>query len=259
MEKTNALLAKMEPSIGRDIYVWGGQWHKIPSEQWIRDKETSRRNGNRAVALYRKRLRDYDADEIRASDCSGEVGQPMIDLGLLPYDTNANGIKNRCRMITKTQLKKGCLVFRTYKSGSKKGRAYHVGIVFDDGLHVLESKGRDDGAVLRTLNASGSGYWDTFGVLNTLADEYKANQPALNVSQYTRLLKSKKRHGRYICRGEDVRAVQQRLHENGYSPGSIDGVYGKNTKRAVLAFQRDKKCKPYDGIVGPLTWAALMG
>ncbi len=259
MEKTNALLAALSPSINRDIYVWGGQWHKVLSEQWIRDKETSASNGERAVKLYRKRLKSFPASAIRASDCSGEIAEPMIDLKLLPYDTNANGLLNRCRRITKTQLKKGCLVFRVYTSGEKKGRAYHVGIVYDDALHVLESKGRDDGVVLRTLNASGAGYWNAFGVFNKLADEFDANEPVLDVPKYTRMLKCVKKNGVYVFRGDDVRAVQQYLHENGYSPGSIDGVYGKNTKAAVLAWQKAKKCKPYDGIVGPITWAAMFG
>ncbi len=257
MKKTNALIERLEPCVGRDIYVWGGQWHKVPSEKWICDKETSASNGERAVKLYRKRLKTYKPEDILGSDCSGLITEAMIQEGILPYDTTANGLKNRCRMIEKTQLKKGCLVFRVYKTGSKKGQAYHVGIVCDDALNVIESKGRDDGVVKRTLNASGSGYWNAFGVYNKLEDEYKANEPAVSDVVISRILKSQKKNGKYVYRGEDVRAVQQRLHENGYSPGSIDGVYGPNTKNAVLAFQKAKKCTPYDGIVGKKTTAAL--
>jgi peptidoglycan hydrolase-like protein with peptidoglycan-binding domain len=40
--------------------------------------------------------------------------------------------------------------------------------------------------------------------------------------------------------GADVRAVQQVLADLGYAPGKIDGAYGEATKRAVLAFQRDR-------------------
>ena len=38
-------------------------------------------------------------------------------------------------------------------------------------------------------------------------------------------------------RGEDVRALQERLNELGYKCGSSDGVFGSNTKRAVRYFQ----------------------
>ena len=38
-------------------------------------------------------------------------------------------------------------------------------------------------------------------------------------------------------RGEDVRAMQQRLNELGYNCGSADGVFGSGTRRAVIYFQ----------------------
>jgi peptidoglycan hydrolase-like protein with peptidoglycan-binding domain len=39
----------------------------------------------------------------------------------------------------------------------------------------------------------------------------------------------------------DVRAVQGVLADLGYSPGPIDGAAGEATKRAISAFQRDRK------------------
>ena len=38
-------------------------------------------------------------------------------------------------------------------------------------------------------------------------------------------------------RGEDVRALQQRLNDLGYNCGSADGVFGGGTRRAVIFFQ----------------------
>lgn len=53
-------------------------------------------------------------------------------------------------------------------------------------------------------------------------------------------------------RGEEVRAVQKKLKELGYYTGSVDGIYGNATKRAVKAFQ--KSCGlTEDGIAGPKT------
>lgn len=53
-------------------------------------------------------------------------------------------------------------------------------------------------------------------------------------------------------RGEEVRQVQQKLKSLGYYKGSVDGIYGVQTKNAVIAFQ--KNCGiTADGIAGPKT------
>jgi peptidoglycan hydrolase-like protein with peptidoglycan-binding domain len=53
-----------------------------------------------------------------------------------------------------------------------------------------------------------------------------------------------------------VRGVQRRLIQLGFDPGEIDGDFGDKTEAAVKAFQEKYKLEA-DGIVGPLTWAAL--
>ena len=55
-----------------------------------------------------------------------------------------------------------------------------------------------------------------------------------------------------------IRALQARLAELGFAPGQIDGVWGPRTRRAVIAFQRDRNLKT-DGVVGPATRAVLWG
>ncbi|MBQ3816773.1 MAG: spore cortex-lytic enzyme [Clostridia bacterium] len=57
-------------------------------------------------------------------------------------------------------------------------------------------------------------------------------------------------------RGEEVRRIQTVLKNKGYYTGSIDGIYGTITKRAVTAFQRDNGLVQ-DGIAGPKTLKAL--
>lgn len=58
-------------------------------------------------------------------------------------------------------------------------------------------------------------------------------------------------------KGSRVRMLQGLLLAWGYNI-KLDGVFGKNTDKAVRAFQT-KYAKPVDGIVGPLTWDALLG
>lgn len=53
-------------------------------------------------------------------------------------------------------------------------------------------------------------------------------------------------------RGEEVRKIQTKLRSLGYYKGSVDGIYGTDTRNAVKAFQ--KNCGiTIDGIAGPKT------
>ncbi|MFW5986195.1 MAG: spore cortex-lytic enzyme, partial [Halanaerobiales bacterium] len=47
-----------------------------------------------------------------------------------------------------------------------------------------------------------------------------------------------------------------KLLQWGYYNGGVDGVYGSDTYRAVITFQRKNRLR-VDGIVGPQTWNAL--
>lgn len=53
-------------------------------------------------------------------------------------------------------------------------------------------------------------------------------------------------------RGSEVRKIQTRLKNWGYYNGSIDGIYGTATKKAVIKFQKKHNLKA-DGIAGKKT------
>jgi N-acetyl-anhydromuramyl-L-alanine amidase AmpD len=55
--------------------------------------------------------------------------------------------------------------------------------------------------------------------------------------------------------GEAVRDLQRNLSALGY-PLAVDGIFGRDTEKAVHAFQRDHRLDA-DGIVGPRTFAAI--
>ena len=54
----------------------------------------------------------------------------------------------------------------------------------------------------------------------------------------------------------DVKLVQRKLKNWGYYGGAVDGIYGKNTRAAVIRFQK-KNGLTADGIVGKKTLSAL--
>lgn len=56
--------------------------------------------------------------------------------------------------------------------------------------------------------------------------------------------------------GGEVKEVQRRLKLWGYYNGSVDGVFGAGTKKAVMAFQK-KNGLTADGVVGKSTYKAL--
>jgi len=70
----------------------------------------------------------------------------------------------------------------------------------------------------------------------------------------------------YGSRGEDVEKIQQALVDLGYDLGSygdlddgVDGIFGPETKRAVLQYQKDsfKDAAERTGVVSPSTWSKL--
>ena len=58
------------------------------------------------------------------------------------------------------------------------------------------------------------------------------------------------------CKGEPIGALQAILNAKGFDCGEIDESFGKNTDKAVRAFQKDNGLE-MDGIVGSATWTKL--
>ena len=57
--------------------------------------------------------------------------------------------------------------------------------------------------------------------------------------------------------GSAVKELQRALRSLGFTVGTIDGVFGASTERALIAFQTAHHLSP-DGVLGPATRAALL-
>ena len=57
--------------------------------------------------------------------------------------------------------------------------------------------------------------------------------------------------------GPYVKLIQSLLRRIGYDPGPVDGIFGNQTRQAVITYQRDNGLTA-DGIVGTGTWESFM-
>lgn len=210
------------------IYVWSAQGQKKPTitERWIRSREKTKRNADRAIAHWKKEVREGYGDVLRAFDCSGLGVYFFLKHDMIDHDLNADGLRKLCKTVKRSELREGDMVFRM--SG---GRAVHVGYAID-GDRVIEAKGRDVGVVESPVSG-----WDRYG------------RPPFYASRELKLTTP-------YMRGEDVRELQQALASQGFAPGQIDGIFGKKTERAVKRFQKLCGLKA-DGIAGKRTFFAL--
>ena len=155
------------------IYVWGAQGEKDITEAWIRKKETSDTNAKRAISLWKKRIAQ-GMENIAAYDCSGLIMRFLIDEGLYKSDMSSRGLYSAAQKLDRpAELMPGDLVFR--HNGE---RIHHVGVFVGNGM-VIESKGRDDGVVLRLMDASGKFYWNRYGRLGVITDDESRPEPEI--------------------------------------------------------------------------------
>jgi len=152
------------------IYVWGAQGETCITEEWIRKKETGDANADRAIALWRRRMAE-GREDIAAFDCSGLIMKFLLDNGLYRSDMSSRGLYSASeKLSSRADLVPGDLVFR--HNGQ---RIHHVGVFVGDGM-AIEAKGRDEGVVLRPMNASGSAYWNRYGRLSVITDDEDARE-----------------------------------------------------------------------------------
>ena len=216
-EKVKEFLTYLESHIG-DAYVWGAQGERVDNradlEKWVRCKETSRREADRALAYIKKATKT----PLYAFDCSGLIVHWLRDIkGLIDGDTSAQGLYRQCKQQGKLdawQMQPGDLVFRY---SFAKGKMGHVGVYVGGGM-VIEAKGRDYGVANLHLSFGG---WTHQGRHPALAED-----TAPTVFRLTSPM----------MRGENVKLIQTALNACGYDCGKADGIYGKATMTAVKAF-----------------------
>jgi hypothetical protein len=222
MNKLDDFIAYLEEQAkNHSIYVWGAQGQTEITEAWIKSREETTRDANRAIAYWKKQVAAGYGDVLRAFDCSGLGMYWLQNLqGLYKGDLSANGMMGKCIKLDRDQVGRGDWVFRVNSKG-----AYHIGYVVDDALNVIEAKGRDDGVIKRHIDAK-KGYWNVYGTPNIFA--YLPHIPVVlpTVLKLTTPL----------MRGDAIKELQTALTHLGYPCGAVDGVCGEKTIEGIAAF-----------------------
>lgn len=137
------------------------------------------------------------------------------------------------------------------------GNASHIGICTgttgEGAIHSSSSKGmvcesKFKGKTIPNGGWNRVGLWDSVDYINFSPQE-PAPKP-VPAPSHPLLRKGSK--------GSAVQELQRELIELGYdlSPWGADGDFGNKTRSAVIQFQTEHGLE-IDGVVGPMTWAAL--
>lgn len=135
----------------------------------------------------------------------------------------------------------------------------HVGVYIGDG-YVVEATGHARGVVKTKLAGRGWALWGKPRWITyeqaTAVPVTPAEQPASTVKTYDTKLPMLS----IGCKSQAVTSLQRLLVGRYYNigRGGIDGDFGNDTRLAVLNFQKNYHLER-DGIVGPETWAKLIG
>lgn len=154
---------------------------------------------------------------------------------------------NSQRYVYGAPIKVGFAFKRAWEGGHSGQSQHYAGVAFDVGQNLNLSQ--------RTIlhnTAVNIGVWSYVEPLNLTPSwvhfDKRQFPPACTAGGYPLISRGSK--------GVYVLVAQDGLNTLGYSAGSLDGVFGNNTRNAVIRYQSAKGLTA-DGIVGCNTWRAL--
>ena len=191
------------------------------------------------------------SNDERGIDCSGMFVRAYRLQGARIYHGSntiwRKYLSRRGLILSEDDLQPGMAVFKwkaktPAKFADNLGDYHHIGLVTSvNPLRIVHAS--TQGMQVRVDTKVGQ--WTYWGIL--AATEIDAPAEALPTDTVLR----------FGSRGNAVRSLQRALRDEGYDL-AIDGIFGVITQSCVRTFQA---CNGLvrDGVVGPLTWAALGG
>ena len=227
-------------------YIWGAA-----GETWTQAKQD---------AATREMTVKYGQKWVgkRVADCSGLFSWAFKELGGYMYHGSNTMWKKYCTVNGRLtngkrsdgeELKPGTAVFQC-RNGTDY---YHVGLYIGDNT-VIEAKGTASGVVVSQVSK-----WTHWGELKGISydgSEEIASDVVESETTYTELGQRTLKYTSPNMKGDDVKKLQEKLNQLGYSCGIVDGCFGKKTRNALMVFQAANKLT-VDGIFGAKSLAAL--
>lgn len=234
-------LKYLEDRVNVDLYVWGANDELcINLLDKICNMEEKKENVDRILTLLQKRLlQGVDFLKIRCDDCSGLAIGFLIKAGILKDDKTADGLY---KLLKEHEIRLDDVEAGDYLFMGSESKKTHVGYAISHS-YAIESKNRDVGVVQTKIKDRDWGW-------ACRPDWYESkDKPVLDRELYLT---------EPMMRGDDVKNCQKLLIEKGYNPGTVDGIFGKNTEISVKNFQTDSKLDVKRlGVVGKKTAEAL--
>ena len=142
-----------------NIYCWGGNGED--ATYYAIDVMENNANNKRRAKAFLAKQKKAGVQNIKMYDCSGLISRWLQDHGLAKGKCNCNKLWAMSSKIAKADLQPCDLLFR----GSDTDKS-HVGVYVGNGM-VIEAKGRDDGVIIRPIDAT-TNYWTYYGRLTVL-------------------------------------------------------------------------------------------
>lgn len=196
-------------------------------------------------------------------DCSGMFVRAFRQQGANIYH-GSNTIwrkymATQMNLTSVSQLVRGMAVFKWKADGAPQndgqGNFCHIGLVTSvNPLRIVHASTEG----MRVKADTKLGKWKKGGLLADVdygTDGSSAPNPQSTTPAPVVEMASSVPTLRRGSRGADVHVLQQALCAAGYTV-ETDGIFGRETRDAVISYQRDRGLAP-DGVVGPMTWHAM--
>jgi peptidoglycan hydrolase-like protein with peptidoglycan-binding domain len=120
-------------------------------------------------------------------------------------------------------------------------------------------EGRKGTFIGKSLNFVGGIYTKIGGAMENMAEKGEdpnQSKGELFIDTNKEVISGVAEEAQRFANKSTVYDVQKKLKEKGYDPGSIDGIYGKKTEKAICKFQKDNGINP-TGEIDEVTLKAL--
>jgi len=187
-DKIEQFISLLRSQVNKGTYVYGANGQDLLAMEnpleWIRKKETSAADADRAIHLYEARKKN-GVNPIRAFDCSGLMYWAGKQLGVFTYDVSSRNIYALCAGIQADDLQAGDFIFRTDENGIVR----HVGMYIGEDKYI-DDAGRDIGVREDKFKVE---KWKLFGRLPALSGYDPKPDPEPEPSSFVRVKGKKTR------------------------------------------------------------------